>query len=170
MEIKHFTAEIRPEIYGIIDRVKLYDIDDDDVWHLKVATDPVLCNAGTTCANDAVTNYFLSDQAAYQISKYLYCSVGISDASGSDYTLNDLVSPVMTRTATTNTQTTTYTTNDTAQYLAVITCDGDYTLTETGLHTTATSGYMGARQTFYNWSVVNGQRIGAIWEIINTRS
>lgn len=120
--------------------------------------------------SSAVTNYFLTDQAAYQIAKYLYCSVGTDGTNGSVYTYSDLITPVMSRVATTNTTTTSYITNDTAQFLAVITCDGDYVLQEAGLHTASTSGYMGARQTFASWSVENGERIGAIWEIINNRS
>lgn len=131
----------------------------------------ILCKLGIlNYAGDALTNYALGDLSTYLSTKYLYCSVGIDGTSSTDYTLTDLKSPVMARVATTNTVTTTYTTNDTVQFTAIITCDGDYTLAEAGLHTTLTSGSMGARQTYYNWAVTNGETIGAIWKIINNRS
>jgi hypothetical protein len=50
-----------------------------------------------------------------------------------------------------------------------MTSDGDYTLTEFGLHTLATGGIMGARQTSCTWDVTNGETFGMIWRITISR-
>lgn len=186
MQTKEFSINnkfsILPEHTSLSDVFELHRIDDlnSDWWNDKpeVVTknnpniiQKLLCRLGLrNYAGDALTNYALADLSTYLSTKYLYCSVGTSGIDGTTYTYGDLLAPAMARVATTNAITTTYTTNDTAQFTAVFTSDGDYTLQEAGLHTTlaATTG-MGARQTFYNWDITNGENFGGIWKIINNR-
>jgi hypothetical protein len=181
MEAKRFSVNIKPELHGFSDTFKLCLLDKNgnpDIENPEVVTknnltwlDQLLCKLKLrNYAGDAVMNYFLSDISTYLSTKYLYCSVGTDGTNGSTYTYTDLIAPVMTRVATTNTISTTNVTNATVNFTAIFTASGDYTLLEAGLHTTlaGTTG-MGARQIFYDWDVTNGQKFAGIWEIINNR-
>jgi hypothetical protein len=166
---------------GFHDKLELYRIDKHGRWDLEVETvkkpsvfQKLKCRVGLgNMADDALTNYAINDLAAYLSTKYTYVSVGTDATLGTDYTLNELVAPVMTRVAATKSFMNTYGTDvllpDTAVYTSIMTSSGDYTLRESGLHTTITGGYMGARQTYYNWVVANGETFGMIWKIINSR-
>jgi len=188
MQTKQFTAYNNPKLnprlitenFGLFDTFELHRIDDDGVWDLKpeVKTknrlnvfDKLFCKLGLrNYAGDALMNYALADLSTYLSTKYPYCSVGIDGTDSTTYTYTNLKSPAMARVATTNAVTTTYVTNDTVTYTAVFTSDGDYTLQEAGLHIDlAGLTGMGARQTYYNWAVTNGENFGAIWKIINNR-
>lgn len=161
----------------VVDELTLFKIDSDGNRVDQIKTEynlgpikKVLKALGLyRCIDDALTNYAVADFATYISTKYSYASMGIDGSSGTDYTLNDLKSPVMSRVLCTKSFDTSYATNDTAVFTAITTADGDYTLTEFGLHTTATSGYMGARQTSCTWSVVNGETYGMIWRVVVSR-
>lgn len=163
------------------DKLEIYRINKDGSWKLEVETNnhPSLwCKflkflGLKNYAGDALTNYAINDLAVHTGNKYTYASVGIDGSSSSNFDLNDLVSPVMTRTSAVIGYTSTYSTNatypDTVVYTIVMTATGDYTLQEAGLHTAATSGYMGSRQTFSNWSVTNGESFALVWKIVYGR-
>lgn len=163
---------------GCADIIELYRIDPvTGEWDKKVETNnnpsilqKLMCKLGLlNVAGDALTDYAINDLSTYLSTKYTYVSVGTDGTNGDIFSYSELLAPVMTRTAATVSITTTYSTNDTVQYTAIITSNGDYALKEAGLFTASTSGYMGARQTFYEWNVVNGEVFGMIWKIINTR-
>lgn len=169
MKIKELELNSTIESVTISDRLELYRIVDNE-WILEVHTDNELCGQ-PGFAGDAVTDYFLSAQATDQSIRYTHCSIGTDGTDGSVYSLNELKYPVLNpRIATTNSVGTTNVTNDTSQFMAVIECTGDWILQESGLFTAATGGFMGARQTYYDWEVDNGETIGIIWKIINNRS
>jgi len=121
------------------------------------------------CIDDALTNYAVTDLATYILTKYGYASQGTDGTDGTNYTLTDLKSPVMTRVALTKSFDTTYTTNDTAVFTGIGTATGDYTLCEFGLHDALTDGNMGARQVSCSWDVVNAETYGYIWRIVASR-
>jgi len=163
------------------DIIELYRISDNGEWNKSLETNNhpsilqrILKSLGLyNCAGDALTNYAINDLAVYTASKYIYASVGIDGTSGTNYGYTDLKSPVMTRWSVTPSIVNTYSSDpllpDTVQYAIMATSTGDYTLQEAGLHTTLTGGYMGSRQTFGNWPVVNGETFGMIWKIIYGR-
>jgi len=183
MDTKQFSIKNSHELMSFSDKFELHRIDCDiGDWdpnkskpEVTTLNNPnilqkILCKLGIcNYAGDALTNYALSDLSTYLSTKYIYCSVGTDGTNGTTYTYTNLIAPVMSRVATTNAVTTTYTTNDTVTYTAVFTSDGDYTLKEAGIHDALTSGNMGARQTYYDWTVSNGDNFGAIWKIINNR-
>lgn len=173
--------------YGLIDKFELYRISNGK-WDLEVETcnkpsvfTKLMCKMGLkNIAGDALTNYAINDLAVYLHGKYSYTSVGTnvtgnsgSGTPGTDYTLTDLDTPVLTRVAATKSYESTYNTDplypDTTVYTSVMTSTGDYTLKEAGLHTTLTGGYLGARQVFSSWDITNGETFGTIWKIINSR-
>lgn len=121
------------------------------------------------CIDDALTDYAVADFATYISGKYGYASQGIDGTSGTDYTLTDLKSPVMSRVTCTKSFDTTYSTNDTAVFTGIGTATGDYTLCEFGLHDALTSGNMGARQVSCSWEVVNAETYGYIWRVVASR-
>lgn len=125
------------------------------------------------CAGDAFTNYMINQLAVYTAGKLLYASVGTTGTGGSTYTYSDLIAPVMTREAATISYVSTYNTDptypDTVRYTIVMEATGDYDLKEAGLHTAATVGYMGSRQTFPAWAVTNGESFAMVWDIIYGR-
>jgi hypothetical protein len=47
-----------------------------------------------------------------------------------------------------------------------MTSDNNYTLRESGLFSSATNGEMGARQTFYDWNVSEGEEFGFVWKVV----
>ena len=169
---------------AVIDKLELYRIDDPkyvtydpDHWEMDIETkydlsplQKVLKALGLyRCIDDALTNYAVADFATYIHDRYAYASVGTDGTSGTDYTLNDLKTPVMIRILCTKSYETTNVTNDTAVFMAIGTATNDYTLTEFGLHTAITAGYMGARQTSCTWDVVNGETYGMIWRVVVSR-
>ena len=121
------------------------------------------------CIDDALTDYAVTDLASYILLKYGYASQGIDGTDGTNYTLTDLKSPVMSRVTLTKSFDTTYTTNDTVVFTGITTATGDYTLCEFGIHDALTGGNMGARQTSCTWDVVNGETFGMIWRIVVSR-
>jgi hypothetical protein len=160
-----------------IDTLEGYRIDKEGVWHKEFETNnnPSLWQRLLKyfglykCAGDALTNYAINDLAVHTAGKYTYASVGTSAASSTDYTLNELVSPVMARQLATISYVSTYNTDpaypDTVQYTIVITATESATLKEAGLHTTLTSGYMGSRQTFTDWVIASGESFAMVWKI-----
>lgn len=169
---------------SVIDELKLFRIDDPTCieydpnhWSLDLKTEyklspmqKVLKALGLyRCIDDALTDYAIQDFATYIHDKYGYASVGIDGTSGTDYTLTDLKSPVMSRVLCTKSYDTTYITNDTAVFTAITTADSAYTLCEFGLHDASTAGHMGARQVSCTWDVVNGETFGMIWRVVPSR-
>ena len=98
-----------------------------------------------------------------------YISVGISGTTTGQDAFTDLQSPVMTRVLAVKSLTTTYVTNDTAQFMSIFVADNNYNIAEVGLHSTITGGTMYARQTSCAQSVTTGQSFGFIWQIASTR-
>lgn len=176
---------------AFIDKLELYRIDSRAIDGSRPVTESELIKRGTKdietkvylnplekvlkalglyrCIDDALTDYAVSDFATYISTTYGYASVGLDGTDGTDYTLNDLKSPVMSRVLCTKSFDTTYSTNDTAVFTAITTATSDYTLNEFGLHTALTGGYMGARQVSCTWPVVNGETFGMIWRIVASR-
>lgn len=161
------------------DKLEIYSIDEMGHWNLEMETvykKSAFERLGSIfkkkpCIDDALTNYGINDIAQHISSKYLYASIGISDSSPTDYTLNDLVSPVMTRMTTTNSLVNTYSLDanypDTAQFVVIVESDSTYDLIEYGIHTASTAGYMGARQVASTeFSVTSGETFGMIWKVI----
>ena len=162
---------------AFIDKLELYRIDVDGNWNKDIETNVNLSLTEKIskflgiykCIDDALTDYAIADFATYISAKYGYASTGTDGTDGDVYTFNDLKSPVMTRTKCTKSIDTTYSTNDTAVFTAIVTASGGYTLTEFGLHDAETDGNMGARQVSCTWSVTNGEVFGMIWRVIASR-
>ena len=160
-----------------IDTLEAYTIDAEGAWHKEFETNnnPSLWQRLLKwlglykCAGDALTNYAINELATHTGETYFYGSVGTSFASSTDYSLTDLVSPVMARELATVSYVSTYNTDpaypDTVQYTIVMIATEDATLREAGLHSTLTGGYMGSRQTFTDWAITNGQSFAMVWKI-----
>jgi len=161
-----------------IDVLELYRIDKEGEWHKEIETNnhPSLWQRFLKflglykCAGDAFTDYMVNQLAVFTAGKAIYTGVGTSASSPTDYSLNDLVAPVMTRVAPLAiTYTNVYGTNaelpDTTVYTITLTSSGDYTLREAALYTAFTSGYMCSRQTFPDWAVANGEMFAMVWKI-----
>lgn len=119
--------------------------------------------------DDAAMNYEIQRLATSIYNTYSHVSVGISSASGSDYTLTDLISPVLTRSVASKSYITTYIADDTVQMLGVFTPDGTYTIVETGLHDASISGNMGYRQTSCSISTTSGVPFAILWKVTIAR-
>ena len=121
------------------------------------------------CADDAFTNWMINQVAQFTGTTLLYAGVGTSATSGTDYTLNDLVTPVMTRVTPTISYLNVYgldaTYPDTVQYVVIMTATSSYTLREAALFTAATGGYMGARQVMSDMAITAGEEIALVWRI-----
>lgn len=121
------------------------------------------------CAGDAMMNWGILKLSESIYDTYSHISVGVSSSSPGDFTLIDLVSPTLVRIAATKGYTTTFIENDTAVFTGIFTPDGTYTIVETGIHTAATGGNMGARQTTCNISTTPGVEFGIIWKVCVAR-
>lgn len=125
-------------------------------------------------------DYAINDVSAYLITKYLYMSLGESASGPTDTDLDALDTEVTAlRTSTTNTITNTYSTNpsypDTAQFTTIFTnsTGSSQSIYEAGLQTAtygSASDHLGARQTFTEWPIANGETVGIIWKVIPSRS
>lgn len=121
------------------------------------------------CAGDAMMNWGIQQLATSVYNTYTHVSVGTSTATPDDFTLNDLAAPALTRSEATKSYITTYITNDTAVFQAVFYPSGTVTIVETGLHTAATGGHMGARQTTCNIVTTVDVPFGIIWRVCIAR-
>lgn len=121
------------------------------------------------CAGDAMMNWGLTTLTESIYDTYTHISFGTSDSTPADYTLNDVVSPIMTRVLAAKSYTTTYITDDTVMMVGILTPDAVYHIVETGIHTAVTGGHMGARQTNCDITTVIGNPIGVIWYITMAR-
>lgn len=152
------------EIYEIKDGkwVKLCETNNNPTFFQKA-----LSKIGLYCyADDALTNYALSDIAGYFTEKYTHISLGTSAATPDDYTLTDLVTPLPARFPVSATLATTHTTDDTAVFTSIIVSPGDYVIKESGLHDALTGGNMGARQVCCDWTIQSTKTYGLIWKIV----
>lgn len=121
------------------------------------------------CAGDAMMNWGLQQIATSIYNTYTHISVGTSTATPDDYTLNDVVSPVLTRVLATKGYGTTFITNDTAVFTGIFYPSGSYTIVETGLHDDDETGHMGARQTSCSIPTTTGVPFGIIWKVCAAR-
>jgi hypothetical protein len=121
------------------------------------------------CAGDAMMNWGLQQLAISVYNTYGYVSVGTSSSTPSDYTLNDVVTPVLTRISATKSYDTTFIENDTVQFIAIFTPSGTYLIVETGLHDAETGGHMGARQTTCNITTTIDVPFGILWRVCIAR-
>jgi len=118
-------------------------------------------------------NVGISDITAWISSRYTYCQTGTDGSGSSTTTYTNLVAPVGTRVTCTKSIETTYTTNDTATFVAIITSSGDYTINEAGIFkdlTTSGTDVMLSRQVLTSpITVVTSQNYGIIWKVISAR-
>jgi len=121
------------------------------------------------CAGDAMMNWGIQQLAISIHDTYNYISVGTNSGSPNDYTLNELLTPVMVRAPVTKGYDTTYIENDTAVFQGIINATGAYTIVETGIHDTLTGGHMGARQTSCSVVTTDGVPFGMIWRVCIAR-
>ena len=175
------VRKVKPEFIGLsqeeLDQFNPMDILDmsDDGLILKTNNNPSIIQRLKMwlglykCAGDAMMNYGLQQLAISIHDTYSHISAGTSSSTPDDYTLNNLVSPVLVRVSVTKGYKTTYITDDTATFIGIFTPDGTYTIVETGLHTALTDGHMGARQTTCNIPTTLGVPFGILWEICIAR-
>jgi len=169
---------LRSERLKTIDTIEVYKVKPDGTLGnliLKTNNSPNLLQrlfmelGLYKCAGDAMMNWGIQQLALSVYNTYTHMSVGISTSSPSDYTLTDLVSPVMTRVVPTKSLATTYIADDTAQFLGVFTPDAIYTIVETGIHDALTVGHMGARQTSCSITTVPSESFAILWKVCIAR-
>ena len=175
------VRKVKPEFIGLsqeelstFDPMDILDMSDDGLIletnnHPSIIQRLKMWLGLYKCAGDAMMNYGLQQLAISIHDSYGYISAGTSSSTPDDYTLNNLVSPVLVRVAATKGYKTTFITDDTATFIGIFTPDGTYTIVETGLHTLITGGYMGARQTTCNIPTTSGIPFGILWEVCIAR-
>ncbi|MCK9459956.1 MAG: hypothetical protein M0R80_09990 [Proteobacteria bacterium] len=174
VEFRKIKVEELPENYTQEDLINAIDYSDDGIIQQTICHPTVFQRVLNKLGlfhylKDAPMDYEIQRIATSVYTTYGYISVGISSSSPTDYTLNNLVSSVLTRVTALKGYETLYVTNDTATFIGVFTPDGTYTIVETGLHTAATSGYMGYRQTSCSISTTASIPFAIFWKVTIAR-
>lgn len=160
-----------------VDSLKMFRIEKDGKWtflqetvHHPTIIQRIKRRLGLfKCIDDRITNAGLAFAANLLKSNLNYVSVGTNATTTGQDAFTDLQTPIMARVLAVKSLTTTYVTNDTAQFMSIFVADNNYNIAEVGLHSTITGGTMYARQTSCAQSVTTGQSFGFIWQIANTR-
>lgn len=166
---------------GVIERLNIYKRDEDGKlvlirspapinWYDKLVEKVLRIFHKGKCCNDILTNDGISDIRSLIQSRYEWISIGVGGTLPATTDVQ-LVSEIQTRIHASKSATSTFYPDDTVRFEGEFVATADRTIQEAGIHLkeTTTDDVMACRETYIPISLLSGQSVYIVWDMVVTR-